>query len=103
VLFERDRSILLLPLVPEPFFAFSSARWRAPSPVRHLLVGGGAAERLGAKDVWVSRVERKDLTPGALSSDLGPVDADALHRLAPRRFAILGPVGGRPFDVRAGL
>jgi hypothetical protein len=33
----------------------------------HLLLGmGGTAECLGSKDIWVSRVAWKDLTPGAL-------------------------------------
>jgi hypothetical protein len=40
---------------------------------------GGTAECLGSKDVGVSRVERKDFTPGALPLDLRPHDADAFH------------------------
>lgn len=52
---------------------------------------GGAAERLGAQDLWVSRVGRKDLTPGVLPPGLGPLDADAFHRSAPRPSPSVGP------------
>ena len=44
---------------------------------------GGTAERLGAQDLWVSRVKRKDLTPGAPPADLWSLDADALHLPTP--------------------
>jgi hypothetical protein len=37
-------------------------------------------ECLGAKDIWVSRVAWKYLTPGHFLADLRPLDADALHR-----------------------
>src|SRR6266536_1621375 len=58
----------------------SPPRAWAPSPPRHLLTRrAGTAERLGSKDIWVSRVERKDLKPRAVPPELRPLDADALH------------------------
>jgi hypothetical protein len=55
------------------------------------MVVGGTAERLGSKDIWVSRVRRKDLTPRLLPPLPRPLDADAdadaLHLSAPRPLA----------------
>lgn len=51
------------------------------------------ALRLGAKDLLVSRVKRKDLTPGLLPPALRPLDADALHRSTPRPLATVWAPG----------
>ena len=38
-----------------------------------------AGERLGPDDIWVSRVERKDLTSRVLAPGRQPLDTDLLH------------------------
>jgi hypothetical protein len=80
-------------------FATTGSAWRLRLPRRqviashgvgtsrlgHLLIGiSGTADRLGAQDLWVSRVGGKDRTPGAPPPHLRPLDADALHLSPPR-------------------
>jgi hypothetical protein len=51
---------------------------------------GGTAERLGAQDLWVVRVGRKDRTPGVLPPAVRSQAADALHRFTPLLVAVGG-------------
>ncbi len=62
-------------------------------------------QRLGPDDIRVSRVQRKDLTPGALAPGLRSFDADALHLSSqsagqwsprPRRASGCGRTGSPP-------
>src|SRR6266542_2503055 len=57
------------------------ASWSPPGGV------GGTAECLGAQDLRVARIGRKDLAAGLLPPDLRSLDADALHVSAPRPLA----------------
>src|SRR6266704_5898123 len=76
--------------------------WRPPC---HVLMGvGGTAQCLGTKDLWFSRVERKDRTPRVVRPDLRPLDADTFHPFPPSGPSIV--LGGwssasRPFLILA--
>jgi len=64
---------------------------------------GKAGMCLGADDVWVSRVGREDLKPGALAPGLGPAGADAPHLSSPRQLAVCGPLIGEEPGCLLGL
>jgi hypothetical protein len=51
---------------------------------------GGTAERLGAQDLWVVRVGRKDLTPGVPPPAVRSLYADAPHWFTPLLVAVGG-------------
>jgi len=61
--------MLLLPLAHRPRRSGGRRRISRHPPT----------QRLGPDDIRVSRVQRKDLTPGALAPGLRSFDADALH------------------------
>ena len=53
----------------------------------------GTGQRLGPDHIWVPRVGRRVLRPGALTPDPRPVDADALHHPASRHLGRLATGG----------
>jgi hypothetical protein len=86
---------LLLPWAPRPRRSGGRRRISRHPPT----------QRLGPDDIRVSRVQRKDLTPGTLAPGLWSFDADALHLSSqsagqgsprPRRASGCGRTGSPP-------
>src|SRR6266540_1462792 len=92
---SRSMGLMSVPPVAARF-----ASW-PQHPALGVLVGGGTAQCPGAKDLWVSRVERKDRTPRVVRPDLRPLDADAFHPFSSCRVRPSFLVGGAVLPIRS--